>query len=130
MLCKCNKCGVIKTVALDKLRSGESKQCNNCKQKETIKRFAESELKDGTKLCGLTQKVRCDSKTGIKGVYLHKGKYTAEIRLKGKKYWVGTFSDIKKAEAARKLAEEELFDPILEKYGRETTRSIHERDGE
>ena len=126
MLCKCRKCGAEKTVTLSSLRSGKSTQCKSCGQKEINEKFIASECKDGTRLCGLTQKTRIDSSTGVKGVYVNhrNGKYVAQIKLAGKKYWLGEFSTLEEASKRRKAAESILFDPILEKYGREKTDEI------
>ena len=129
MLCKCRKCGAEKTVTLNNLRRGKSTQCKSCGQKEIHEKFIAAECKDGTRLCGLTQKTRNDSSTGVKGVYVNhrNGKYVAEIKLAGEKYWLGEFSTLEEASKRRKAAESILFDPILEKNGRKTTEEMRQQ---
>lgn len=45
-------------------------------------------------------------------------KWRAQITFKGKKHNLGYFTSKQDAINARKKAEEELYDPILEKYGK------------
>lgn len=42
-------------------------------------------------------KKRKDNVTGVKGVYLYKGKFIAHIRFKGKQNYLGSFSTIEEA---------------------------------
>lgn len=119
VLCQCD-CGEIMPVIINSLKTGNTTKCQKCRQRNLIEHLHQTEFVDGTKLSGLTQKVRCDNSTGVKGVYLEKrsGKFVAEIRLRGKKYWIGKYSSLEDAKKARERAEEELFDPILEAHGR------------
>jgi len=48
-------------------------------------------------------------------------KWRANITLAGKHYNLGTYHTLAEAAEARREAEIELFDPILEKYGWEPT---------
>lgn len=114
-------CGETSVVTINNLLRGKTLRCRKCHDKVAQATFAKNECVEGTALCKLTQKVRSDSTTGVKGVYLDKriGKYYAEIRLAGKKHFLGTFYDINDAKKARERAEEEIFNPVLEKYGRQ-----------
>lgn len=125
MLCCCD-CGETVSVEISNLKRGVSTQCIKCRQKELNEKFRDNEIVDGTSLCHLTQKKRRDNSTGVKGVWFDKrsGKYVAEIRLSGKKHWIGQFSSIEDAKKARERAEEELFDPILESHNRATTSNL------
>jgi len=62
----------------------------------------------------LTQKVRTDSGTGVKGVRINRGKYFAEIVFQGKRHYLGRYNKLEDAILARNRAEEELFEPFLE----------------
>jgi len=54
--------------------------------------------------------------SGIRGVYVDNwtGKYMARIRIRGKLYNLGIYTDLGDAAKARKRGEEELFDAFLE----------------
>ena len=53
-------------------------------------------------------KLRKDSSTGVKGVYFYKNKYQASMVVNHKKYHIGSFDSLEKAQRAYKKAEEEL----------------------
>ena len=65
-----------------------------------------------------SKKVPANSTTGVRGVYLIKGKYVAKIVFQGKAYFLGSFYDFDDAVQARKEAEETLFDGVTEYYDR------------
>lgn len=71
---------------------------------------------NGTNIKNLTSKVRENSTSGIKGVTLDKkrNKWTAQIRLKGKNYYLGRYDTIEEAADARREGEEQIFKPFLE----------------
>jgi len=55
-----------------------------------------------------SKKVPANSTTGVKGVYLIKGKHKAKIVFQHKQYWLGTYSTLEEAIAARREAEEAI----------------------
>lgn len=63
-----------------------------------------------------SKKVPTDNTTGYKGVYMIRGKYAAKIVFQKKQYFLGTYEKIEDAAAARKEAEEVLFDHVAEHY--------------
>lgn len=73
---------------------------------------------EGTKLSNITQRTPTHNTTGYKGVCYDKksGKYMAYIMLRYKQKTLGRFSTIEEAVKARQRAEEEFFQPILDKY--------------
>lgn len=72
---------------------------------------------DGTSVDMLkSKKLPSDNTTGYKGVYLYRGKYIAKIVFQKKQYFLGTYERIEDAAAARKEAEEILFDGVAEHY--------------
>jgi hypothetical protein len=75
---------------------------------------------DGVYVLSLTNKIRSDNTSGYKGVSYAKKKncWRAVITLKGKTQSLGSFKRKEDAIKARKRAEEELFDPIIEKFAK------------
>lgn len=73
---------------------------------------------ENTCLEKLTSKIYENNKSGVKGVCWDKQhqKWKAQIRFKNHNYNIGIYSNIEDAIDARKNAEKELFEPILEKY--------------
>lgn len=72
---------------------------------------------DGTSVDMLkSKKIPTDNTTGYKGVYLYRGKYIAKIVFQKKQYFLGTYEKIEDAAAARKEAEQILFDGVAEHY--------------
>lgn len=61
----------------------------------------------------LEGKVNCNSSTGVNGVFFDRGKYRAAIFFKGKRTYLGRYSTIEEAAAARKQAEEILYKEYL-----------------
>ena len=74
---------------------------------------------DGTNLSLIGGDVRYSSNTsGVRGVSLDKasGKWLAYIYFQGKRHNLGRYEKLEDAAAARKRAEDELFQPMLDKY--------------
>lgn len=63
-----------------------------------------------------SQKVPKDNTTGVRGVYLIKGKYVAKIVFQKKQYYLGKFDTVAEAAKARQDAEELLFGGTLAYY--------------
>jgi hypothetical protein len=80
----------------------------------------ETEWKDGTSLCNLTARTSIANTSGRKGVSFNarSGKWGAYIRIRGKQKRLGHYSKFEDAVKARERAEEELFEPVLNAYGR------------
>jgi hypothetical protein len=73
-----------------------------------------------TRLSSLNQKISVRNKTGVKGVFKHKnGSFVATIGFKKDKKYLGMYPTLEEATKARKRAEEEYFEPVLNKYGKE-----------
>lgn len=128
-ICKCD-CGNEVTVKATLLLTGKTKSCGCYKSEksfqsmESIKekgfQALESQRYDGTVISSLDQKIHKNNKTGYKGVSKMKnGRYRAYIFLRGKQKHLGSFDTAEEANEARKEAEEELFQPIKDKFNEE-----------
>ena len=118
--CKCD-CGNEVTVRATNLKQGCTTSCG-CFRKEIVlkntKKRNQFLRKDGTMICSLTAKKSKNNTSGVKGVSWNtkKQKWRAEIGFKKQKIYLGLFSTLEAAAKARALAEEEYFQPILDKY--------------
>ncbi len=128
--CQCS-CGNTSFVRGMDLRHSRIKSCG-CKrseiQSEQGKKHADnilSEMVEGTNLAILNTKLGKANKSGIKGVHWNKAvqKWEAILTFQGQRHKLGQYENIQDAAKARSLAEEKYFDPILKKYGKETTES-------
>lgn len=118
--CKCD-CGNETVVHYGNLKSGHTISCGCLKKEITlgkIKKQNQILCKDRTMLCMLTQKTSKNNTSGIKGVYWKKKsqKWGVKIGFKNRQKHIGLFSTLEAATKARALAEEEYFQPILDKY--------------
>ena len=122
--CECLRCGKEFHARADNLLSGKTTSCGCLKAALSAKRMGQRHtLVEDTDLDLLTQTKRSDNTSGVKGVSFHKrsGKYMAYITLAGKRHYLGLFGTIEEAARARREAEVELYDPILEAHGRKPT---------
>ena len=123
--CRCD-CGNEAVVSSKHLVNASTKSCgcliegNIVKMQESLKSFQ----KEGTNLLYLDNKKLAKNNTsGITGVSFDKRRqrWKASIIVQGKRYRLGSFRSFADAAEARRQAERELCDPILEKYGLEPT---------
>ena len=117
--CVCD-CGNECLVSTRNLMSGNTKSCG-CLRREAPS--SRKTLTVGTDLSLLTRKRSSNNTSGVRGVSFDrtKGKYKAYIKLAGKQRTLGNFDTLEEAAQARREAEVELYDPILEAHGRRPT---------
>lgn len=123
--CKCLRCGRECFVSRKDLVSGNTKSCGCLCRDSAASRMSQREtLVGGTDLDLLTQKKGSNNTSGVKGVGYDKvnGKWRAYIRLAGKLHHLGRFDTLEEAAQARRQAEAELFDPILQAHGRKPAK--------
>lgn len=128
LLCICD-CGNTTSPYLHSVvgENAETVSCG-CHQGESGKKVLDSYLYNGTRVTNLKAKAR--NKLGVKGVRLTKsGTYEASIYFKGKSKYLGTYKTLDEAAAARKEAEKELFDPIIEEFNKQAKYKV-EKDGD
>lgn len=119
--CKCD-CGNYKNTTSARLKNGSVKSCG-CLNVDTskeagknVRKCNEKYYQDGTFLCALNfKKPKSNNKSGHTGISWHSRdkKWTANITLKEKRYYLGASDDINEAIKVRKIAEKILFKPVL-----------------
>ena len=117
--CLCD-CGNTCEVSAKRLSVGNVKSCG-CFKQDNLERIHKEIFVENTSLNSLVQKKRTNNKSGVKGVCWDKQneKWCAYIGLKGRSKRIGRFHKFEDAVKARKRAEEELYEPILNRYGKE-----------
>lgn len=111
--CRC-MCGNECDVLYSDLSRGNVKSCG-CLKEEKIKEL----YIEGTAPCKLDgSKIRSTNTSGTTGVYFDKsrGKWSAEIMFKKKKYHLGRYDKKEDAVKARKEAETRIFGEFLQWY--------------
>lgn len=116
--CRCD-CGNEVDVSYNELAYSNLKSCG-CQKKEhdmMLKEFLPHV--DGTSIHHLrSKKTPSNNTTGVRGVYLIKGRYVAKIVFQKKQYLLGTYDNLTDAADARKEAEEVLNDRVTAFYDR------------
>lgn len=114
--CRCD-CGNEIDIAYNCLMYTPIKSCG-CRKKEHNKELGSYLTHvDGTSIDMLKSgKVPTNNTTGVKGVYLIRGKYVAKIVFQKKQYFLGTFEDFRQAAAARREAEELIQRTVVDHY--------------
>ena len=116
--CRCD-CGNETDISQDKLKYSDVISCGCMREK------CNQELPDklihiaGTSIDALrSSRVRADNKTGVRGVFMKRGKFCAMITFQGKSYYLGSFSTLEAAAAVRKEAETILHGAAVHFYER------------
>ena len=125
--CRCD-CGNTIYCSVNSLTTGKVRSCG-CLYRDTRGEGAKNrdDLVDDTNLTGLisAKKLRTDNTSGATGVYLNKKtmRWTAYLNYRKKRYYLGLFDKKEDAIKARKRAEQELHDPMIEKHWDEMTKT-------
>lgn len=116
--CRC-ACGTEAEVSYNNLVYGNVKSCG-CKKREHDKALSGFLTHvDGTSVDMLrSKKIPKNNTTGVKGVYLIKGKYVAKIVFQKKQYFLGAYDDLESAKEARLEAEEQINSEVISFYER------------
>lgn len=114
--CRCT-CGNSIDVDYNNLVSGQRISCG-CRKKAHDQAFPSLVARaDGTSIDHLkSKKLPASNTTGVKGVYLIRGKYVAKIVFQQKQYHLGTFSRIEDAIEARREGEDIFIASTLRHY--------------
>ena len=123
-VCQCN-CGNRVEVSEHDLAGGFVGSCG-CLGKENSsingkrvgKYVVDNHCVENTNIKNLTCKISVRNTSGVKGVSWdsQRQKWTAQIKFKGKKYYLGRYPKLEDATTARKEAEENLFGDFLRWY--------------
>lgn len=123
-ICRCAKCGKIKSVLAMTLKNGKSTSCgcgnaehlknvdkNISKRIKTLKKY----YVGGTDLRKQHDRPTKNSSTGIKGVYFDSrtNKYIAKIGFKNQRYYLGCFDSIYEAKQIVSAKRKELYDSLI-----------------
>ncbi len=119
-VCECD-CGEVCFVHPQNLKRGKQKSCG-CFRNELLVNASIDGFKfvEGTSLTMIkSTKPNKNSTSGVRGVTFHKGskKWRAQIGFQGKCISLGLFDTIEQAAMARRIAEDDLYKPMLEKHG-------------
>lgn len=115
--CIC-ECGRTTVVGQTLLQSGKTQSCGCIKSQIIVENM---KLVDGTSVTLLERtgdRLRKSNTSGYNGVYRDRrsGKWIAKIGFKRGNYYIGTYSNIQEAAAARKMAEERVYGEFLKRY--------------
>lgn len=114
--CRCD-CGNEVDVPYNSLRYSTLKSCSCQKREHARRRKEHLPYVAGTSVAILqSKKVPTNNTSGIKGVYLVRGKYIAKIVFQKKQFFLGTYDNIEDAAEARRQAEAVLFDGVAAHY--------------
>lgn len=111
-ICRCD-CQNLCSVSISNLRNGHTKSCG-CLHDNEYRTMVE-----GTCLEVIASaKISVNNVSGVKGVsrYSKNNSWVATINLQGRHYCLGEYKEISEAAKARRRAEGELFEPILDRY--------------
>ena len=101
--CRCTACGKEKEIPANQLKKGVQISCG-CERAHRLQKT--NGYIEGTCLKKVfSDKVNRNNTSGYKGVFLKRGKWTAQIQYKKKVYYLGSFDSLKDAVDARKEAE-------------------------
>ena len=120
-LCDC-ECGGTAEATAAELRYGSVTSCG-CGTTKKKRAMEANGAVDGTRLSLLGSKPPKNNTSGVRGVVADKrrGGWVAQIKFRGKNHYLGHFATIAEAAEARREAEQELFDSVLEEHGRAAT---------
>lgn len=114
--CVC-ECGNELDVACDRLRYGEIISCGCMREKCNQELHTKLIHVAGTSIDLLrSEKKPVRSLTGVTGVYLRRGKHTANITFQSKVYFLGSYARLADAALVRKEAEETLHKSAVRFY--------------
>lgn len=114
--CQCD-CGSEADVSYNSLMYCGQTSCG-CKKKEHDKALGGFLTHvDGTSIDALkSRKIPSNNTTGVKGVYLVKGRYLAKIVFQHRQYFLGTYASVEEAAEARKKAKEAINGEVISFY--------------
>lgn len=114
--CRCS-CGNEVDISYNELVYSHRKSCGCRKEAHEKQLHTTLTHVSGTSIDAVrSKKTPADNTSGTKGVYFIRGKYVAKIVFQKKVYYLGSYAVIEEAIAARRKAEEALFDGTVVHY--------------
>jgi len=114
--CRCD-CGNEVDFSYNVLMYSRTKSCGCQKRQHEQHLGTYLDFVDGTSFNHLTSKtLPQNNTTGVRGVYLIRGKYVAKIVIQKKQYFLGTYATLEEAAAARLEAEEAVSETVVPYY--------------
>lgn len=123
-LCECD-CGGVSEVSGSSLLQNIAKSCGCLRVEKSVLNLVEYHKKDifkGTAMHHIDNpKSRSNTISGKIGVtwYRRESKWVARLMIRGKSIFLGYYDNFSDAIKARKNAEEEYFQPIIDQYNAE-----------
>ena len=126
--CRC-ECGNELDVPYNNLLYSNLRSCG-CRRREHDMQLKELlPHVDGTSICHLrSKKTPKNNTTGVRGVYLIRGRYVAKIVFQKKQYLLGTYDKLEDAADARREAEAVLNDQVATFYDRWADKAKEDRE--
>lgn len=120
--CLCD-CGNETFVFSASLTQGNTKSCGCLRSDNVVLALSAQAHVDGTYLDRLSSTPYISNTSGVRGVYFNrrKGLWQAHIKVANRRYFLGSFRNLEHAAAARREAEQIIFDPILLRNGKAPT---------
>ena len=114
--CRCD-CGNEVDLSLERLKYSTVVSCG-CMREKCNQEINEKLVHvAGTSIDAIrSSKVRIDNKTGVRGVFIKRGKYVASIKFQQKSYYLGSYTTLEAASAVRKAAENVLHKAAVRFY--------------
>ena len=111
-ICQCD-CGNACSVSSSNLKNGHTRSCG-CLRREEHRIMVEGTCLDVI----ASDKINANNRSGVRGVSYQSrtGKWIATINLCKRHYFLGAFEVVEDAAKARRLADDLLYRPIIEKH--------------
>lgn len=121
--CRCD-CGTEADFSYNDIVYGNLRSCG-CRKREHGKELPDYLLHVGGTSLDLLKKKTPPSHntTGVKGVYLVRGKYIAKMVFQQKTYYLGSYADLESAAQVRREAEEVVHGGTVDYYARWKARA-------
>ncbi|MBQ8647829.1 MAG: hypothetical protein IJ484_06790, partial [Oscillospiraceae bacterium] len=121
--CRCD-CGTEVDCSYNDLAYANQKSCGCLQRAHKASLYQSLTHVDGTSLDMLkSDRLPANNTTGVRGVYLIRGRYVARLVFQHRAYRLGSYPDLASAAAARRRAEEQVYGSTVAYYARWKARA-------